>query len=183
MAITPGPNNVMMTTSGANFGFRRTVPHMLGVTCGFAAMTFMVCVGLGAIFSRVPQLQVWLAWVGAAYLVYLAWKLVGAGATGESSSARPLTFIQAVLFQPANPKGWLTTITTAALFLPKTGNRYLALGVMLIVIFIVMIPSNVIWTAFGSTLRRFLDDSLSRRIFNIIMALLLLGTAAFLLFE
>jgi threonine/homoserine/homoserine lactone efflux protein len=139
-----------------------------------------VCFGLGAVFSRMPQLQVWLAWVGATYLVYIAWKLVGAGAVGESTSARPLTLLEAALFQPANPKGWVTTITTAALFVPKTGNRYWAIGLIIAVSFAVMLPSNIIWTAFGSSLRAFLDDPRRRRAFNIVMALLLVGTAAVL---
>ena len=87
MSITPGPNNVMLTASGANFGFRRTVPHILGIGCGFTAQLLAVCAGLSAVFTRWPALQSTLAWVGAAYLLYLGWQMLG---HGEPRRARPI---------------------------------------------------------------------------------------------
>ena len=181
MSITPGPNNVMLTASGANFGFRRTLPHMLGITGGFAAMTLLVCLGLGAVFVRVPQLQVGLTWLGAAYLVYIAWRIIGAGAVGKSETARPLSVVEAALFQPANPKGWITAITIAALFVPAHGNLFVAIGVIFALIIAVMFPSMAVWAAFGSAMRRFLDHPARRKAFNITMAALLAATAVMML--
>src|SRR6185312_10694880 len=112
MSITPGPNNVMLTASGATFGFRRTIPHILGISVGFGAELLAVCAGLGAIFNHWPYLQTVLRWVGAAYLIYLGIKMLGgSGAANSRSSSRPVTFFEAALFQFLNPKAWVMTIT------------------------------------------------------------------------
>jgi len=177
MSITPGPNTVMLTASGANFGFRRTLPHRLGVSLGFAFQTALVCLGLGALFIRVPHLQAGLAWVGAAYLVYMAWRLLGARAVGQAQSARPLMFVESATFQFVNPKAWLMAITIATLFLPKNGSLVLALAVMLVVMIGVNFGCITLWAGFGSSMRRFLDHAARRRIFNTIMAALLAATA------
>lgn len=177
MSITPGPNNVMLTASGANFGFRRTLPHMLGIPLGFAFQTLLVCLGLGALFARVPHLQDTLAWVGAAYLIYLAWRLLGAGAVGRSHSARPLTFIESVLFQFVNPKAWVMAITIATLFLPKGGSVALALVVMAAIMVGVNLCCITLWAGFGSAMRCFLDHAARRTVFNATMAALLAATA------
>src|SRR6516162_11565298 len=95
MSITPGPNNVMLTASGANFGFRRTLPHILGIGCGFTVQLLAVCAGLAAVFAHWPALQSALAWVGAAYLVYLGWQMLGSADTAAAHSHHPLTFLQA----------------------------------------------------------------------------------------
>src|SRR5688572_32836591 len=94
MSITPGPNNVMLTASGANYGFRRTVPHLFGVTIGHTAQTLAVCAGLGAIFLQWPGLQTALQWIGAAYLIYMGWRLLGSSGPKSVTSARPITFIE-----------------------------------------------------------------------------------------
>src|SRR5215469_5020120 len=99
MSITPGPNNVMLTASGANFGFRRTVPHIIGIVSGFSVALLAVCAGLDAIFTRWPQLQSGLRWAGAAYLVYLSWKILRSGETKGGGNARPLSLVQAAGFQ------------------------------------------------------------------------------------
>jgi threonine/homoserine/homoserine lactone efflux protein len=118
MSITPGPNNVMLTASGANFGFRRTVPHILGIGCGFIVQLLAVCAGLAALFTRWPALQSALAWVGAAYLLYLGWQMLGHGQAESREAHHPVTFLQAALFQFLNPKAWVMTVTAATLFLP-----------------------------------------------------------------
>src|SRR5262249_54551048 len=89
MSITPGPNNVMLTASGANFGFRRTLPHILGIGCGFVVQLLAVCAGLSALFARWPALQTLLGWVGAAYLLYLGWRMLGSRDAQASAAARP----------------------------------------------------------------------------------------------
>src|SRR4051812_40270870 len=95
MAITPGPNNVMLTASGANFGFRRTVPHLLGISAGCAIQMVSVCAGLSALFTRWPVLQTVLQWAGAAYLLWLGWKLVRSREMAEGHALQPITFLQA----------------------------------------------------------------------------------------
>jgi threonine/homoserine/homoserine lactone efflux protein len=92
MSITPGPNNVMLTASGATFGFRRTVPHMLGVCAGFSFQLLAVCAGLGVIFTQWPELQTVLKWGGAGYLVYMGWRMLRSGEANAAQSVRPLTF-------------------------------------------------------------------------------------------
>src|ERR1700730_2043234 len=115
MSITPGPNNVMLTASGANFGFRRTVPHILGIGLGFVVQLLAVCAGLSALFARWPALQSALGWVGAAYLLYLGWQMLGRGDAEARDNRRPVTFLEAAMFQFLNPKAWVMTGTTATL--------------------------------------------------------------------
>ena len=117
-SITPGPNNVMLTASGANFGYQRSVPHMLGISVGATLMLLVVGAGLGAVFARWPQLYTLLQWVGAAYLVWLAWKIATAGRvqTGQAKP-QPLNFWQAAAFQWVNPKAWLMSVGVVAAWL------------------------------------------------------------------
>src|SRR5215468_6050586 len=109
MFITPGPNNVMLTASGANFGFRRTLPHMFGIVTGCAIQLVAMSAGMGAFFHRWPMLQTVLQWVGAAYLLYLGWKLVGSGEIKEGHVPQPIGFWRAAAFQFVNPKAWIMT--------------------------------------------------------------------------
>jgi threonine/homoserine/homoserine lactone efflux protein len=180
MSITPGPNNVMLTSSGANFGFRRTVPHLLGICVGLAVEMVAVCAGLGAVFARWPSLQVVLSWAGAAYLIYMGWKLLwgtGGAKAATTASARPITFFEAAVFQFLNPKAWVMSLTAVALFLPTDwgvvrGSAYVV-GLMAAV----NLPSVAVWAVFGSSLRRFLEQPSRRLIFNGVMALALVVTA------
>src|SRR5579859_7775498 len=118
MSITPGPNNVMLTASGATFGFRRTLPHMLGISTGCGIQLLAMCAGLGAVFTRWPEVQPVLRWAGALYLLYMGVRMLGSGPVGDRSSQRPVTFVEAALFQFLNPKAWIMTLTAASLFLP-----------------------------------------------------------------
>ena len=120
-SITPGPNNVMLATSGLNFGFRRTIPHLLGVSIGFTLMVFLVGVGLGSVFQQVPALYTVLKYAGAAYLLYLAWKIANAGEMKDGvSRARPMTFLQAAAFQWVNPKAWVMAVGIIATYTPPS---------------------------------------------------------------
>ena len=177
MSITPGPNNVMLTASGATFGFRRTVPHMLGISSGCAVQLLAVCAGLGAIFGRWPDLQAALRWIGAAYLLYLGVRMLGgAGPSGTSATHRPVTFLEAAIFQFLNPKAWIMTLTAATLFLPHELG-VLAAGVYMLAIMVVMnMPCIAVWALFGSSLRRFLERPASRAGFNAAMAVALATT-------
>ena len=176
MSITPGPNNVMLTASGATFGFRRTIPHLLGVSVGFGIELLLVCTGLGAIFARWPQIQTVLRWVGAIYLLYLGVRMLSSGPASADRHARPLTFLEAAVFQFLNPKAWVMTITAATLFLPHELGVLAAGAYMLLIMVIMNMPCTAVWALFGSSLRRFLERPASRMGFNAAMAVALAAT-------
>jgi len=179
LSITPGPNNVMLTVSGANFGFKRTIPHIAGIGLGCAVQTFLLCIGLGVIFILYPVIQNILQWVGAAYLIYLALKLIGAKFKEASVPQKPLTMSEAALFQFINPKAWVKATTTATIFLPA-GTSPLGAGVA---IFTVCLSVNIVsastWAIFGVGIGRFLSNARGLKIFNYSMAALLVGTAIY----
>ena len=176
MSITPGPNNVMLTASGAAFGFRRTIPHMLGVSAGFGVELLAVCAGLGAVFARWPELQTALRWVGALYLLYLGVRMLGSGPSNGDIRQRPVTFLEAAVFQFLNPKAWVMTITAATLFLPHEVGVLAAGAYMLAVMVVMNFPCIAVWALFGSSLRRFLERPASRMGFNAAMAVALTAT-------
>jgi threonine/homoserine/homoserine lactone efflux protein len=178
MSITPGPNNVMLTASGARFGLRQTVPQMLGICTGVAIQLIAVCAGLGALFNHWPALQLALGWAGAAYLVFLGWQMLRAGEVQASDNAHPVSFLESTLFQFLNPKAWLMTVTAAAVFLPREFGPLARSAYMVGITEAVGIPCIVIWALFGSSLRALLATPHNRRIFNICMALALAATAA-----
>jgi threonine/homoserine/homoserine lactone efflux protein len=177
MSITPGPNNVMLTASGANFGFRRTLPHILGIGCGFVVQLLAVCAGLAALFARWPALQSALAWVGAAYLVYLGWRMLGRHDVAAQSAGRPVSFVQAAAFQFLNPKAWVMTVTAATLFLPRELGALGSAAYMAGVMEGIGLPCMILWALFGSSLRGVISAPRGRVAFNTIMALAL-GTTA-----
>jgi threonine/homoserine/homoserine lactone efflux protein len=177
MWLTPGPNNVMLTASGANFGFRRTLPHMLGICAGFALQLLAVCAGLGALFSRWPHLQDALRWVGAAYLVYLGWRLLTPAEGSARHAARPLTLLEAAAFQFLNPKAWVMNLTAATLFLPRELGPAAAAGYMLLWGVLIPAPCVLVWALFGTSLRAVLARRRGRLAFNSAMALALGVTA------
>jgi len=170
MSITPGPNNVMLTASGANFGFRRTVPHILGIVFGFSVVLLAVCAGLDALFTRWPNLQTALRWAGALYLVYLGWRILRSGEAGTGHSPKPLTLVEAAAFQFLNPKAWVMTLTAAAMFLPRELGFLTACTYMVAVMAIVNLPCITIWALFGSSLRGYLARPSGRVAFNVVMA-------------
>ncbi|KOF55202.1 MULTISPECIES: LysE family translocator [unclassified Achromobacter] len=175
-SITPGPNNVMLASSGLNFGFRRTVPHLLGVTLGFAFMIFLVGLGLGSVFQRIPALYTVLKYAGALYLLYLAWKIANAGAMEDGTvRGKPFTFLQAAAFQWVNPKAWVMAVGVVATYTPQAGF-FANLVLATVVCGIVNLPSVGIWVAFGTALRRLLHKAWAVRAFNVTMALLLVAS-------
>ncbi|OZI31444.1 hypothetical protein CAL29_26450 [Bordetella genomosp. 10] len=175
-SITPGPNNVMLAASGLNFGFRRTLPHLLGVSIGFTLMILLVGAGLGTVFQNAPALYVVLKYAGAAYLLYLAWKIARAGELSEDGRrARPMTFLQAAAFQWVNPKAWVMAVGVAAAYIPADGF-YANLLVGTLVCGVINLPSVGMWVMFGSSLRGLLRQPAAVRLFNGGMALLLVGS-------
>lgn len=176
-SITPGPNNAMILASGLNYGFVRSLPHLFGITCGFAFMIFATGMGLHAVFEQVPMLQVVLKYGGAIYLLWLAWKLAHAAPmSGEQAAlSKPMGFFGAAAFQWINPKAWVMALSALTTYLPqgfKAGDVALLAGVFGVIgIFCVGA-----WALFGVAMRRVLQDPRSVRIFNIVMALLLVAT-------
>jgi threonine/homoserine/homoserine lactone efflux protein len=177
MSITPGPNNVMVTASGAAFGYRATLPHVLGIGLGAGLQMVLVALGVGLVFQRFPLLHTVLASVGAAYLVYLAWRLLSAGAVAETDARRPFTIWQAILFQAINPKAWVMAITTAAVFLPRDTPFWQLVAVVGGIFIAVNIPCVSVWALFGSSVRYLLLQPTYRRVFNLTMSFLLVLTA------
>ena len=178
MFFTPGPNNIMLLSSGLTYGFRPTVPHILGITFGFAFMVGAVGVGLGAVFLAYPILQTILKWGGVAYLVYLAAAIALAEPVKPEEGGRrkgPMTFMGAAMFQWINAKGWvmvISTITAYAAIAAFPWNIAIQVGISLILGAV----SCSAWAVFGSALRPLLSSRTAVRTFNIIMALLLLAS-------
>jgi threonine/homoserine/homoserine lactone efflux protein len=179
-SITPGPNNIMLLASGANFGLRRTVPHMLGISLGHAFMVSMVGLGLLRLFAAFPVIRTVLMVLCAVYLLYLAWKVANAAPPADApSDARPLTFLQAAAFQWVNPKAWYMAIYAQTNFAPEGGLFGLpwagALAVALIFA-VTNLPSVTVWAWGGVQVRRWLEGPGRLRAFNIVMALLLVAS-------
>lgn len=180
-SITPGPNNMMLMASGANFGLRRTVPHALGVGIGFTLMIVLVGIGLMGLFDLFPVLNLVLKVVSVAYLLWLAWKIAHAAAPDTESGARgrPTTFVQAMLFQWVNPKAWSMALTAIALYAP---DRNLAAVLLVAIVFgLVNLPSTSLWAVMGTALRGWLSSPVRLRAFNWTMAALLVGSLVLLI--
>ena len=177
MFFTPGPNNIMLLSSGLTYGFRPTVPHILGITFGFAFMIGAVGVGLGTIFIAYPVLQTVLKYAGVAYLVYLAAVIAMSGpvSTDQDNRRGPMTFWGAAMFQWVNVKGWVMVIGTITAYAGIAGfpwNIVIQVGLSLLLGTL----SCSAWALFGSALRPILTSPRAVRAFNIIMALLLLAS-------
>ena len=182
-SITPGPNNLMLMASGANFGLLRTVPHMLGVALGFMLMIVLVGVGLVQLFDLFPVSHMILKVFSVVYLVYLAVKI--ATATPKAPNAPetggvPMTFLQAAAFQWVNPKAWTMALTAITFYAPS--QTLAAVGLVAVIFGLVNLPSVSSWTILGQQMRRFLTNTARLRAFNIIMALLLIATLYPILF-
>jgi threonine/homoserine/homoserine lactone efflux protein len=172
-SITPGPNNMMLLASGANFGFRRTLPHLLGVTLGFGAMVLAIGLGVSGLFTAYPALYSVLRVVGGAYMLWLAWRIATADGIGQANAtARPMSFLEAAAFQWVNPKAWAIALGAITAFVSP---NQLVGGVLMVtgVFTLVNLPCVASWAGFGVVLRRLLDRPWTLRAFNVTMAALL----------
>lgn len=180
-SITPGPNNVMLTATGANFGVRRGLPHMLGVALGFALMIFLVAAGVGGALIGNPTAMRALRIAGVAVLLWLAWKIATAGRTRNGTQGRPIGFFQAVAFQWVNPKAWLICASAVGSFLQAKTSGALPQAALFGAMFIAVgMPCMFAWLGFGATMQRFLRTDKALRGFNVAMALLLATTVVLL---
>jgi len=176
-SITPGPNNFMLLSSGVNFGFVRSIPHMLGIGIGFVVLLLAVGFGLGAVLTTFPVLHTALKIVGGAYLLYLAWKIAMSRSveSGGDATAQPMTFLQAAAFQWVNPKAWVMAVTAMAVF-SNPANPFLSVVLIAAVFGIINLPCVSSWAGFGMALRGFLSDPARLKWFNIAMGVLLAAT-------
>ncbi|MBL4812256.1 MAG: LysE family translocator [Rhodobacteraceae bacterium] len=175
-SITPGPNNMMLLASGANFGLRRTLPHMLGISIGHSFMVVVVGTGLIQVFNAYPLVHQVLVWLSVVYLLYLAWKIANsAPKLGTAQSVgHPFTFIQAAGFQWVNPKAWFMAITAVTAYTADQSFRSVLF--VACVFALTNFPAITFWAALGQQMQRFLTNPARLRVFNIAMALLLVAT-------
>lgn len=172
--ITPGPNNIMIMTSGLNFGLKRSLPHYLGICLGFPVMVLAIGSGFGFLFDRFPLLHEMIKVIGILYLLYLSWRIARTTAGPlESSSSKPLSFLQAVLFQWVNPKAWIMTTGAVAAYTSSSGHIYIQVLIIALVFLVVAFPCLGGWMYFGAALKKVLKEPIHQRIFNIAMATLL----------
>jgi threonine/homoserine/homoserine lactone efflux protein len=171
--FTPGPNNVMLMTAGLNFGLRRALPHVFGVTLGFSFMVLVVGLGLGAVFLAWPMLYTIIKYAGAAYILYLAWLIGRSHSIREGEApARPVSFIEACLFQWVNPKGWVMAVGAVTAYAAVAAFP-LNMVLMAVVFGVFGYASSLTWVLFGTRLRRVLAAPRAIRVFNVVMAVLL----------
>ncbi len=184
-SITPGPNNFMLLASGVNFGFARTIPHMLGIGIGFLVLLLAVGFGLGAVLTAFPALHTGLKIAGGAYLLYLAWKIAmsrSIGANADSTKARPMSFLEAAAFQWVNPKAWVMAVGAISTYLPNASHLP-DVAALALIYGVLGAPCIGVWAGFGVAMRRVLTDARSVRIFNGFAAALLVASLYPILFE
>ena len=178
---TPGPNNIMLTASGKNFGFIKTIPHMLGVVLGYLTLLTVLSLGLITIFDQYPIVQEILKYIGACYLLYLAYRIYSSDNKSDSSKSRPLTFIEVTLFQYVNPKGIMMGITTISIYTDFYQYEFIDSyieGMMFIFLSYTIVNAIAVvgWTAVGVSLDNFIKSTKAIKRFNAIMAILLVLT-------
>ncbi|HAW92137.1 MULTISPECIES: LysE family translocator [unclassified Arsukibacterium] len=173
--ITPGPNNVMIMSSGVNYGVKQSMPHWLGICFGFPLMVLLVGLGFGVIFDRYPHLHQLIKIVGTLYLIWLAWRIASARpetiATGKS---KPFTFLQAALFQWVNGKAWVMASGAVAAFTSVSGVYWFQVVLITLAFLVMAFPCVGVWLVFGAGLRKVLTQPMFQRMFNIFMGAILL---------
>jgi threonine/homoserine/homoserine lactone efflux protein len=175
-SATPGPNNMMLLASGVNFGFRRTIPHMLGISVGHGVLVTMVGLGLSGLFQAVPQAMLGLKVVSVVYMLWLAWKIAHAAAPEgrHTAGAKPFSFLQAAAFQWVNPKAWAMALGAISAYAGQGG--LVAVLTIAGVFAAVNLPSVSLWAAMGEALRGWLQSPARLRVFNWTMAALLVAS-------
>jgi threonine/homoserine/homoserine lactone efflux protein len=176
-AGTPGPSNLLLTATGANVGVLRGLPCLLGVTIGMGVMMFVVAFGLGSVVLANHTVLRVLHWIGAAFLLWLAWKIATARRSDAAAGRKPVGFIGAAAFQWINPKSWLVSASAAGAYLTaESGSAFvqaMALGTLFV---LASLPCCFVWLAFGATAQRFLRSERAERMLNIAMGVLLAGS-------
>jgi threonine/homoserine/homoserine lactone efflux protein len=179
-SFSPGPNNAVLWASGISFGFRRTVPQIVGAALGVGSLVVGVAAGIGAFLEAVPGAALALRVAGSVYLLYVAWRVAGSGAIGRAEVAHPLGVWQAAVFQWLNPKAWVFAIAVVGTFLPEDLPRPVGIALLTGVVIVVVVISFTIWAAGGAALDRFVDDERRRRLVSLVLAALIVASVLFL---
>ncbi|MBP7847273.1 MAG: LysE family translocator [Burkholderiales bacterium] len=184
-SITPGPNNIMIMMSGAKFGLLKSFPHYLGICIGFNIMVFLVGLGLGEVFNSLPMLHVIIKYLGTLYMLYLAFSLIrsNSGISGTNERSKPLTFIQAVLFQWINPKAWIMAIGVIATYSLLNVNPVYQSFIISLIFFLVGLPCIGAWFVFGVGISKYLSSHVHMKIFNVTMGVLLIFSIILMFLE
>jgi threonine/homoserine/homoserine lactone efflux protein len=177
-SVSPGPNNAILWASGLAFGFRRSLPHVLGTAIGIGALAIGVAAGIGALFEAVPSAELILKLAGSAYLLFVAYRVLGSTGIGPTEVSRPFTLRQAIGFQCVNPKAWVFAVAAVSTFLPHGLPAMVAIGALTGVVMAVVVASSSIWAIGGAALGRIVDDDRSRRVVGIVLAVLLVASVA-----
>ena len=183
MFATPGPNNAMLTASGIKFGFKKTLPHLIGIPCGHVIQITLVCFGLGSIFQKYPIIQLYLKWICFFYLLYLGWKIIGSFSNNDKETGRPLKLYEAALFQFINPKAWVVALTAATAFFPNEERFLVATSFVVITAPFVCFPSICLWALFGSSIKTVIKNVKLKKIIEYLLAALLLVTAIIIIID
>ena len=179
-SFSPGPNNAVLWASGISFGFRRTIPHVVGGALGVGALVVGVAAGIGAFLEAVPAAAVVLKVAGSLYLLYVAWRVAGSGAISRAEAARPLNVWQAAWFQWLNPKAWVFAIALVGTFLSEDLHRLAGIALLTGVVIAVVVVSFTIWAAGGAALARFVADERRRRTVGLLLAALIVASVVLL---
>ena len=184
-SLTPGPNNIMLLSSGLTFGYKKTIPHILGVVIGFPLMTIFVGIGLGEFFKLYPIAFTILKIIGILYLLWLAWKIANSTPKFKEndSNSQPLKFIPIVLFQWINPKNWIKIITAMSVYVTSVENATMQIIIITMIFFTTVLISANSWAMGGVVLKKLIKSEVGIRRFNIIMAILLVLSIIPTLFE
>ena len=183
MFATPGPNNTMLTASGIKFGFKRTLPHLIGIPFGHIIQITLVCFGLGTLFQKYPSIQFYLKWVCFFYLLFLGWKIIGSFSSNEKESGRPLKIYEAALFQFINPKAWVVALTAATAFFPSEEPFLYATAFVVITAPFICFPSICLWAIFGSSIKSIIRNTKVKKIVEYLLAILLVITAVIIVID
>lgn len=175
---TPGPNNVMLWASGASFGFRRTVPHIVGTAVGIGIMTLAAAAGLAALISALPGLAIVMKLAGSAYLLYLAWQVAHAGAIEAGVLARPMGLGSAAAFQVVNPKAWIFALGAVTTFRPAELSPLAGTALVALVMAAVILPTASIWAAAGGVIGRLVTSPRTRTAVSLVLAAMVVASVA-----
>ena len=183
MFVTPGPNNAMLTASGIKFGFKKTLPHLIGIPSGHIVQIGLVCMGLGKIFQIYPIIQDVLKYFCAIYMLYLGYKIIGSFSDQNKDNSRPLKLYEASLFQFLNPKAWSIAVMVASGFFPRDENLLIAVLFTTLTGALVCFPSICLWALFGSSIRLIIKNIKLKKIIEYLMAFLLVLTSIIIIIK
>jgi threonine/homoserine/homoserine lactone efflux protein len=178
-AVTPGPNNALLWASGVRFGFRPTVPHVLGTSLGIGSMVVAVGGGLGLLVTNVPQIELALKVIGSVYLLYLAYQVTRNKAVKHEDAARPLNVLQAAAFQYINPKGWIFVLAASTAFRPDDLPVAVGYALVALTMMVVVAPTSALWVVGGTILNRLVTSRRAHRILSVVLGLLLALSVAY----